>query len=70
MATALIMVATNPFWVIILSICIFGDKILAMEVVGIVVCLGGIAMLTYSEHHEAIKDFEEKKANGEVSGEE
>ena len=66
MATALIMVATNPYWVVVLSICIFRDKILPIEIVGMLVCLGGVAMLTYSEHHEAEKEFEEKKEKNEV----
>ena len=66
MATALIMVATNPFWVIVLSLCMFRDKILPIEILGILVCLAGVGILAYSEHFEAEKEFEEKKEKNEV----
>ena len=70
MAVALIMIATNPFWVIIIALCMFRDKILPIEIVGIMVCLGGVAILVYSEHYTALEEYEEEVEKGEATEEE
>ena len=70
MAVALIMIATNPFWVIIIALCMFKERLLAIEVIGIMVCLGGVALLVYSEHFTALDEYEELKEKGEVTEEE
>ena len=70
MAVALIMIATNPFWVIIIALCMFKERLLAIEVIGIMVCLGGVALLVYSEHFTALDEYEELKEKGEVTQEE
>ena len=70
MAVALIMIATNPFWVIIIALCMFRDKILPIEIVGIMVCLGGVAILIYSEHYTALEEYEEEVEKGEATEDE
>ena len=70
MGVALVMIATNPFWVIVIALCMFREKILAIDIIGILFCLGGISMLVYSEHHTAVEEFEEAEEKGEAVGEE
>ena len=67
MAVALVMIATNPFWVIIIALCMFKEKIRPFEIIGIIVCLGGVAMLVYSEHFTALEEYEELEDKGEVT---
>ena len=48
----------NPFWIAILACIILKERIQFIEIIGIVVCFGGVVMITYS------KSFHEEDAKG------
>jgi len=37
---------TNPFWMSVLGICFLGERIMKVEIIGIVLCFGGVVMVT------------------------
>lgn len=36
---------TNPFWISLFAFCLFGEKIMCVEIIGIVICFSAVAVI-------------------------
>lgn len=50
LSVAGILLYTSPFWVLLLSAPIFGEKITVVKTVAITICFGGSALLVFGAH--------------------
>ena len=50
LSVAGILLYTSPFWVLLLSAPIFGEKITVVKLVAITICFGGSALLVFGAH--------------------
>ena len=63
-AMALVLVGTTPFWVIIPAFFIMGEKIMDIEVIGILVAAVGVMLLTISWYEVVEEKHEDEIAAG------
>lgn len=52
MGTAMIIFQMNPFWIAILACILLRERIRLIEIVGIIVCFGGVIMIATSKANE------------------
>ena len=63
-STAFIMIGVTPFWVVMLAVCILGDSILDIEVIGIMIVSFGLFLITFSWYKIVEEQDEEAIAEG------
>ena len=65
-STAMILFQMSPFFIAIFAFFILGERIHLIEIIGIVICFGGIVMITLSKTEDV--DKEQESAADEEDG--
>jgi len=69
MSTAMILFQMNPFWIAILACIMLGERIRLVEILGIVVCFGGVVIIALSKAEEVDDEKEKEKLEAELGEE-
>ena len=51
-STTMILFQMNPFFVAILACVVLGERIRLIEIIGIIICFGGVVMIALSKAEE------------------